>query len=60
LEPWRVEVCEDCGGYIKTLDQRHGGHLAMPKVDLFLEDARTLTLNLLAEEEGYRRGGRKQ
>lgn len=60
LEPWRVEVCDDCGGYIKTLDQRHGGHLAMPKVDLFVEDARTLTLNLLAEEEGYRRGGRKQ
>ncbi|MFZ5816963.1 MAG: formate dehydrogenase accessory protein FdhE [Bacillota bacterium] len=60
LEPWRVELCEVCGGYIKTLDQRHGGLLAMPKVDLYLEDARTLQLDLLAEQEGYRRGGRAQ
>ncbi len=60
LEPWRAEVCDACGGYIKTLDQRHGGLLAMPKVDLFLEDARTLQLDLLAEQEGYRRGGRVQ
>lgn len=60
LEPWRAEVCNACGGYIKTLDQRHGGLLAMPKVDLFLEDARTLQLDLLAEQEGYRRGGRVQ
>lgn len=60
LEPWRVEVCDRCGGYIKTLDQRHGGHLAMPRIDLYLEDARTLQLDLLAEQEGYRRGGRAQ
>jgi FdhE protein len=60
LEPWRVEVCEVCGGYTKSLDQRHGGHLAMPRVDLFLEDARTLALDVLAEQEGYRRGGRVQ
>jgi FdhE protein len=59
-EPWRVEVCDRCGGYIKTLDQRHGGHLAMPHIDLYLEDARTLQLDLLAEQEGYRRGGRAQ
>lgn len=60
LKPWRVEVCDACGGYIKTLDQRHGGLLARPKVDLFLEDARTLQLDVLAEEQGYRRGGRLQ
>ena len=60
LKPWRVEVCDACGGYTKTLDQRHGGLLARPRVDLFLEDARTLQLNVLAEEEGYRRGGRVQ
>jgi FdhE protein len=60
LKPWRVEVCDACGGYIKTLDQRHGGLLARPKVDLFLEDARTLQLDVLAEEQGYRRGGRVQ
>lgn len=58
LEPWRVEVCDVCGDYCKTLDQRHGGVLAMPDVDLFLEDARTARLDLLAEAEGYRRGGR--
>lgn len=60
LEPWRVECCDNCGGYIKTLDQRHGGQLAMPKVDLYLEDARTLGLNVLAEQEGFRQGGRVQ
>lgn len=60
LKPWRVEVCDACGGYIKTLDQRHGGQLARPRVDLFLEDARTLQLDVLAEEQGYRRGGRLQ
>lgn len=60
MEPWRVEVCDACGGYTKTLDQRHGGHLAMPRVDLYLEDARTLQLDVLAEQEGYRRGGRAQ
>jgi FdhE protein len=60
LKPWRVEICDACGGYMKTLDQRHGGLLARPKVDLFLEDARTLQLDLLAEEQGYRRGGRLQ
>lgn len=60
MEPWRVELCDVCGGYTKTLDQRHGGHLAMPRVDLYLEDARTLQLDLLAEQEGYRRGGRAQ
>lgn len=58
LEPWRVDLCNACGGYIKTLDQRHGGLLALPGVDLFVEDARTLALDLLAQERGYRRGGR--
>lgn len=60
MEPWRVEVCDVCGDYCKTLDQRHGGVLAMPRVDLFVEDARTVRLDLLAEQEGYRRGGRTQ
>jgi FdhE protein len=60
MEPWRVELCDVCGGYTKSLDQRHGGHLAMPRIDLFLEDARTLSLDILAEERGYRREGRMQ
>lgn len=58
LQPWRVDTCEVCGGYMKTLDQRSGGPLAMPGVDLFVEDARTLQLDLLAQREGFRRGGR--
>lgn len=58
LEPWRVDTCDACGGYVKTLDQRAGGPLSMPGVDLFEEDARTLRLDLLAGREGYRRGGR--
>lgn len=59
-EPWRLDVCEACGGYLKSLDQRHGGLLARPGVDLFLEDARTRALDLLARQRGYGRGGRKQ
>lgn len=60
LEPWRADVCDACGGYVKTLDQRHGGVLAPATVDLFLEDARTLSLDLIAREQGYRRGGSPQ
>ncbi|MFO7173535.1 MAG: formate dehydrogenase accessory protein FdhE [Bacillota bacterium] len=60
LEPFRLDVCDACGGYIKTLDQRHGGLLALPSVDLFVEDARTRKLDLVAAEQGYRRGGRVQ
>lgn len=60
LEPWRVEVCDECNGYIKTLDQRHGGLKAQLSVDLFVEDARTVQLDLMAQEKGYRRGGRLQ
>lgn len=59
-EPWRVDVCDACGGYVKTLDQRHGGTLSRPGVDLFLEDARTRQLDVVAQQRGYRRGGRAQ
>lgn len=59
-EPWRLDLCDRCGGYMKSLDQRHGGQLSRPGVDLFLEDARTRQLDLLAQEKGYERGGHKQ
>ena len=59
-DPWRLDVCDNCHGYIKTLDQRHGGRLGRPGVDLFAEDARTRQLDILARQQGYERGGRKQ
>jgi FdhE protein len=47
-----IEACEQCKGYIKTLDERKlpAGQAVVPLV----EEAGTLHLDLLAEKEGYR------
>ena len=45
----RIEVCETCKRYLKTVDERVLGGECMP----FLEETRTLPLDLLAEREGY-------
>lgn len=47
-----IEACEQCKGYIKTLDERKlpVGEAVVPLV----EEAGTLHLDLLAEKEGYR------
>jgi len=49
---YRVDVCEECKKYIKTIDLRELNREAI----LPLEDLGTLHLDILAREEGYKRG----
>lgn len=46
---YRLDVCENCQGYIKTLDAQELASVP----NLFLEDLLTMHLDLLAEKEGY-------
>jgi FdhE protein len=48
---YRVQVCEQCKGYLKVVDTREGGD----PVALAVDDVVTAHLDLLAEEEGYQR-----
>ena len=52
--PYRIDLCETCKRYIKTLDERKGGgdkRSYIPSV----EDIATMYLDILAEKEGYKR-----
>ena len=49
----RVDVCEKCKRYIKTVDTREMAGEVIPIV----EDMGTLYLDVLAQKEGYMRGG---
>jgi FdhE protein len=52
-ESYRVEVCDNCKGYIKTVDERKvGGTVCLP-----VEDLVTVHLDMVAEEEGFHREG---
>ncbi|NWG01417.1 MAG: formate dehydrogenase accessory protein FdhE [Syntrophaceae bacterium] len=46
----RIDICEKCHQYIKTIDQRILGEL-----DPVLEDLATFHLDLLASQKGYKR-----
>ena len=49
--PFRVDVCDKCKKYIKTIDERK-----MPEnkiLDFSLENINTLYLDILAQKEGY-------
>lgn len=48
-EKYRVDVCNNCKRYIKTVDFRK----TMEKANLDVEDIATLHLDILASEEGY-------
>ncbi len=48
---YRVDVCEKCKKYIKTIDTRE----LFDDVVLFVEDIGTLHLDILAQKEGYER-----
>jgi FdhE protein len=48
---FRVQVCEECRGYLKVMDTRERGDAMAIAVD----DVATGHLDLLAEEEGYQR-----
>ena len=48
---YRIDVCEKCKKYIKTVDSSAISHEVVPAV----EDMATLHLDIIAEEEGYKR-----
>jgi FdhE protein len=50
-EAYRVDLCDHCAGYIKTVDSRKLDY--EPYLDL--EDVVTIHLDILAVEKGYRR-----
>jgi FdhE protein len=50
-EFYRVDVCDKCGHYIKTLDARKLDY----EPDLNLEDIATIHLDILASEKGFKR-----
>ena len=50
-EAYRVDLCDQCTGYIKTVDSRKLDY--EPSLDL--EDIITIHLDILAVEKGYRR-----
>jgi FdhE protein len=49
---YRVDVCEECKKYIKTIDLREVQEDVVP----IIEDIGTLHLDIIAEKEGYTRG----
>jgi FdhE protein len=49
---YRVDVCDECKRYIKTIDLREVQGEAVS----FIEDIGTLHLDIIAEKEGYTRG----
>ncbi|MCK4302687.1 MAG: formate dehydrogenase accessory protein FdhE [Candidatus Eisenbacteria sp.] len=53
-DPYRIDVCEVCRGYLRALDERK-----LPedsRVDFLIEDVGTLHLCILAEKEDFRQG----
>jgi FdhE protein len=49
-EAFRVDFCDNCHHYIKTIDYR-----SLEESDPFLEDLATLHLDVIALQKGYRR-----
>ena len=49
-EAFRIDLCDACHHYIKTIDYRN-----LEESDPFLEDLATLHLDILAAQKGYRR-----
>jgi FdhE protein len=50
-ETFRIDLCDRCNRYIKTIDYRN-----LEESDPCLEDLATLHLDILASQKGYRRG----
>lgn len=50
MDKYRVYFCDQCHGYIKTIDARRAGG---KEIDLFWEDIKTVQLDILAINEGY-------
>jgi FdhE protein len=54
VENYRIDVCEVCRGYLRSLDER--GLPGDARVDFVKEDVGTYHLCLAAEKEGWRPG----
>jgi FdhE protein len=52
--PWRIDVCDQCRGYLKTFDEKKAGGTTGTFVPAVANVA-TLYLDLLAEKEGYKK-----
>jgi FdhE protein len=52
--PWRIDVCDQCRGYLKTLDEKKTGGNSGEFVPA-VADVATLYLDLFAEKEGYKK-----
>jgi FdhE protein len=50
---YRIDVCDNCKRYIKTIDINELGEEVIP----IIEDAGTLYLDILAQKEGYTKEG---
>lgn len=50
--PYRVDVCRECRGYLKTVDENKG---ELGEVWFLMEDIKTSYLDLLAEKEGFKK-----
>jgi FdhE protein len=50
MEQYRVYYCDNCHGYIKTINE---AMIVNSNLDLFWEDINTVHLDLLALQEGY-------
>ncbi len=52
-EQYRIETCDQCGQYIKTIDLRK----KTPPVDYEIENIITIHLDMIAREKGYSNAG---
>jgi len=48
----RIDVCDKCKRYVKTIDSRKTDNV----MNLFVENLSTLALDIVADEEGFRGG----
>ncbi|MCK5570095.1 MAG: formate dehydrogenase accessory protein FdhE, partial [Spirochaetes bacterium] len=51
-EAHRIDVCDKCKRYIKTIDFRKGGSF----MNLFVENLATLEMDIVADKEGFQGG----
>jgi FdhE protein len=52
--PWRIDVCDQCRGYLKTLDEKKASGTTSGFIPA-VADVATLYLDLFAEKEGYKK-----
>ena len=53
-EAHRVDVCDSCKRYIKTIDSRQ----MSSGINLFVENLSTLALDIVAQKEGFLNGSK--